>query len=151
MRLQGEKIMIWGAISGKGLGPLRRIEGSIDQHRYLQLLQEIRPFLCQPRAKFVQDNAPAHNAIRVKEWLSTSGIRVVPWPSLSPDLNPIENVWAIVKRRIGSPSFSSTEELWQATQTAWNSITTSEILKIVDSMKKRISMCIALKGGPISY
>ncbi len=46
---------------------------------------------------FQQDLAPAHTA---KSWLNDHGVTVLDWPANSPDPNPIENLWSIVKRKM---------------------------------------------------
>ncbi len=49
---------------------------------------------------FQQDLAPAHSAKATSTWFKDHGIPVLNWPANSPDLNPIENLWGIVKRKM---------------------------------------------------
>ncbi len=49
---------------------------------------------------FQQDLAPAHTAKSTKSWLNEHGVGELDWPANSPDLNPIENLGGIVKRKI---------------------------------------------------
>ncbi len=49
---------------------------------------------------FQQDLAPAHTAKGTKRWFNDLGVTVLDWPANSPDLNPIDNLWGIVKRKM---------------------------------------------------
>ena len=51
---------------------------------------------------FMQDNAPVHTCKLVREYLTQQGISTLDWPPQSPDINPIENVWAIIKQELYS-------------------------------------------------
>ena len=46
------------------------------------------------------DNAPIHTARIIENWLLEQGIEIMDWPPYSPDLNPIENLWKLLKDQI---------------------------------------------------
>ncbi len=65
---------------------------------------------------FQQDLAPAHTAKGTKSWFNDHGVTVLDWPANSPDLNPIENLWGIVKRKMRD---TRGEERHQTQQCRW--------------------------------
>jgi len=98
-----------------------------------------------------QDNAPCHKTALIREWMSIHGIDTLPWPSCSPDLNPIEHVWAIMKRRIQGFHYKSKGELWGVLTRMWTTFTPFFVRRFVDSMPNRVAAVIAAKGGNTKY
>jgi transposase len=70
---------------------------------------------------------------------------------LSPDLNPIEHLWGIMKRRIQGMRFHDKNELWQKLESIWHSFSLVFVRSYVDSMPRRIKAVIKARGGATKY
>ena len=106
---------------------------------------------------FQQDNDPKHTAKRNENYLKWKSeemkFTVMKWPSQSPDLSPIENLWHIVKLRLQQrPKFpSSLDSLVEAIKEEWRAIPLETLRKLADSMPSRCAKIIAVRGGSIKY
>ena len=104
---------------------------------------------------FAHDNDPKHTAISVRNYLDgkvqKGHIQVIRWPSQSPDLNPIENLWNIVKMKRKEFKATSAVHLFAKIQEIWFDLPTETLNKLVESMPTRIQAVIAVKGGHTKY
>ena len=111
--------MVWGVMAAGGVGQLCFPKSNINAKVYQQVLEYFmlpageEIFRCT-NFIFQQDLMPAHSARSTMRWLEDHDIKVLPWPANSPDLNPFENLWRLVKRRMPKEQPSTQEELKSA-------------------------------------
>lgn len=151
----GGNLMVWGAFSWHGVGPLVRIDGRMDKFSYLNILKNtMEPFSFESMPVnwiFMHDNDPKHASNIVKDWLLDEQIDVLTWPAQSPDLNPIEHLWNDVKVKIGQKKFKNSNDLWAGIKEAWYSIPQSRCQKLVESLPRRCQETLKNRGHPTKY
>ena len=109
-----------------------------------------------PRPNLVilmQDGAPAHTAKATMERIREQFPSVWrDWPGNSPDLNPIEHLWARVQDSVlRQPRPRNREELIKRVRQEWNSITQNDIYKLIESFSRRIVACLQQDGHCTKY
>ena len=92
--------MYWGAVRSDGKKMLVRCPNNMKRADYLEILQKYEEKMHFPGLIFQHDNAPVHKARIIQQFLAEKKWEVLEWPAYSPDLNIIENLWAIVKKRL---------------------------------------------------
>lgn len=98
--------------------------------------------------RFQHDNDPKHTSRLAKNFIHNNMPEVIDWPSNSPDLNPIENLWGIVKNNVER---KMPKNLSQFMVEEWNDIPQSILIGLVNSMKRRCELIIESNGDRISY
>ncbi len=151
-----QSVMIWAAMSSAGVGPLCFLKSTVNAAIYQEILEH---FMLLSADKlygdadfiFQQDLAPAHTAKGTKSWFNDHGVTVLDWPANSPDLNPIENLWGIVKRKMRDTRPNNADELKATVKETWASIPPQQCHKLITSMPRRIEAVIKAKGAPTKY
>ena len=97
------------------------------------------------------DNDPKHTSGLDKDCLKQKRIQTLPWPSFSPDLNPIENLWDGLERKVKKHQPKNLQELELQLTQEWNNIELSTLEKLVDSVASRLYEGVKMKGYPTKY
>jgi len=97
--------MVWGAISIHGTSRLCIVEGTMNAKKYIEVLStrlkpQIHEWFGGSQCIFQQDSAPCHTTKKVHDWMKNNGVKLLPWPDNSPDMNPIESLWDVLKDEI---------------------------------------------------
>jgi transposase len=143
-------VMVWGGIGTDGFKtPLLRCPQRVNKESYtLMLVNNDIPDLLKERYGdnylFQQDNATPHKSARAG---LSAKLNFLPWwPSKSPDLSPIEMIWAFIKQKLRGQLFISPESLFEGIEGVWNSITPEIIIKFTNSFIPRLTICLRLRG-----
>lgn len=151
----GGSVMVWGCFSGFGMGPLHRINGIMDRFVYKNILKNVMvPYTKENmprRFTFQHDNDPKHRSKEVQSFFEKEKIKVMVWPSQSPDLNPIENLWEHLERLIRTQTYKNQNELFQSLQENWSNIERKMITTLLESMPRRCQAVIDNKGYFTKY
>ena len=151
------QIMVWGSISANGRAALSFIPPGTTMNgtRYLSIPREKLPAHLQIHScrYFQHDGAPCHRTRAVSNFLRDERIELLhPWPGSSPDLNPIENCWSILKRKVAEKRSTSITSLKANILEAWTKEISSDYCKnLINSMPRRIEQVLAVRGKSIKY
>ena len=150
------KIGIWACFARQGVGALRIFDNDMDTRLYTDTMRRfMKP--CALRLWlsgawfYLQDNASYHKSHRSLEWFHINGVSLVELPPHSPDLNPIENLWADLKRRVESRHPHTIQELKEIITSEWTNTNPSTCSNLVDSMNDRMLSVIAAEGFETGY
>jgi transposase len=155
----GGNIKIWGCMTYYGAGFMCKINQNLTKELYLEILNDellntIDYYdLNLNNIIFQHDNDPKHTAKIVNEWLLIQNFETLDWPAQSPDLNPIEHLWSIVKRRLNqydNPP-KGINQLWERVEEIWNKISSETCKTLIESMPRRIKAVLDAKGRWTDY
>ena len=100
----------------------------------------------------MHDNARPHVAKICRQFLNRNNVNVLPWPAVSPDMNPIEHIWDYLGRKVRvRGNVHNLRDLENALIQEWNNIPNAVIRRYVRSMRGRLAGCINSRGGHTRY
>lgn len=152
----GDKVNLMGFITANGVGELILFEDNMTGEMQKKLLQQgllptARAHLDNQPWKFLHDNDKKFHSHVVQDWLFENGVTCLDFPPYSPDLNPIENLWADLKRRVQKRRAKTMEELKRVIMEEWRATPTAYCRSLLASMRSRCQKVIDNHGFKSRY
>lgn len=150
------KVSLWGCISAEGLGHAELYVGSLDSIKHRDILRHsliptFRQFFPAGPWMFQQDNVRFHTTPETITYLHEKGVTFLEWPPWSPDLNPIENLWNDLKRRVYNRYPQTMEQMEAIIKEEWQATDLNFISRICRSMPDRLQLLLDNEGHKIHY
>lgn len=153
-----QKVHVWGCFSSLGFGKLLCFQRNLDALFMCSIYERgLLPSACEffeaDNIEWIlqEDNDPKHRSRICKNWKEENEVTVLPWPSMSPDQNPIENVWQLLKIKISKKKINTTMRLKSELTKEWNQLPIGLAENLVSSMKWRVAALIEAKGDYTMY
>jgi len=149
--------MFWDGFGYAGKSPLCFIPTRTNAEIYIELLETVLIEFAGDHYGdewiFQQDNAPIHTARKTKDFLAARKIPLLQWPAISPDLNPIEDLWGILSNKVykNGRQFDTVNDLKKALIKEWDQINPTTLQNLATSMPNRINQIFIKKGKHINY
>ena len=148
-----KSVMVWGGIAEGYRTPLLRCSNGVDSDEYIQILEK-SGFIEDLNAKhgqgnwmLLQDGAACHTSQKVVSFLERRRVCVVPgWPPNSPDLNPIEMLWGVMKRKLAG-RWKNADDIFTLLTETWNDVRPETIDALVKSFIFRCELVLRLGGS----
>ncbi len=92
-----------------------------------------------------------YNMITTTALLQKLRVKVMDWPSLSPDLKPIEHLWGILEQKVEEHKVSNIHQLCDVVMEEWKRTPVANCEALVNSMPKRVKAVLENNGGHTKY
>jgi transposase len=151
-----ERVSLWGCFCARGVGQAEVFVGAFDGARYIDILQHnliqtALHFYQNEHWWFQQDNAPQHTSHLATRWFHNHGVDMLDFPPYSPDLNPIENLWSILKSRIEQRLVRTVDEVERVLKEEWEALDQTLLSRLAHSMTKRCKAVVHNQGHKAPY
>ena len=146
------KVHIWGCFSEKGFGRIHVFTGILTGRKMCEiysraLLPSIGALIPNGSDwELQEDNDPKHMSKVAKKWKEENGVNRMSWPAMSPDMNPKENVWAVLKSRVAFKKPKNLKSLVRNIRKEWRTLSHEYAEKLVSSMSSRVQALINASG-----
>jgi len=151
-----ERVSLWGCFCARGVGQAEIFVGEFNAPKYVDILQHnliqtALDFYPREHWWFQQDNAPQHTSHLAQRWFHNHGVDLLDFPPYSPDLNPIENLWSILKARIENRLARTTDEIERVLKEEWEALDKELLVSLAHSMPTRCAAVVANHGHKAPY
>ena len=128
---------------------------TINKDLYLDVLKhQVLPFMTENNiAIFMQENAPCHTSKLTKGWLDQQKILTMKWPLYSPDLNPIEHIWAWIKAHLHKKKcyITNYSDLEREIRELWSEVDGAMLERLFQSMPRIMAAVIDARERSVRY
>ena len=150
------QVHVWAGISRRGATRIAIFTGFMNSEGYQQILdQYLPPFVRDEYPaghRLWQDNDPKHVSKATVAWMAQNDVNHWPTPPESPDINPIERVWAALKYYIGRRVKPLNKgELTQGIRDFWNTVDKTMCNNCINHTPEAARLITLYKGGPAGH
>ena len=152
------KVHVYGCFSEEGFGNIYCFTENLNAELLctiykIALLPSAKNFFGQDDHSWLlqEDNDPKHTSEKAERWRDEHHVNRISWPAQSPDLNPMENVWAVLKANISNYKPTSVKHLIKIIKKEWKSLDNVFAKNLIVSMKNRIALLLSNNGDHIYY
>lgn len=144
--------MIWGCFNVNGVGEIRICEGTMNQTKYLEtlnttLMPSIKKYKLENVCFYLNDSARPHRTKKITEWHQINNVNKIAWPGNSPDLNLIENLWGIIKKKLNRLESSNKQKIIENIKRIWyGGLDEATIQNLAISIPDNIQQSLKNKG-----
>jgi transposase len=153
------KVNVWACFCADGQGYMHIFNENMDGALMKRILSDNLLPSAQLHFSFdppepwylLHDNDKKFGCAAVKELLHEKGVTTIDFPPYSPDLNPIENLWAAVARAVERHACETLEQLQDVVAAEWDKVNKDLMRSLARSMPARCQAVIAARGWHTKY
>jgi len=150
-----QKVHVWGCFSSKGFGKLVIFTGILDSFKMCKIYKKgLLPTAYKWFGNdwtLCEDNDPKHTSGYSKQWKIDQNVQRMDWPAQSPDQNPIENVWHLLKYKVAKRHPKTINQLKKVIRQEWSNFDQNLARRFSNSMSRRVEALIEAKGDVTIY
>jgi transposase len=147
--------MFWAGITrtGRRISKFLEVNENMNSENFVKILKQARvpDFLKRHNLKLLQDRATPHISKPTSNYLKSQGVQTLLIPGVSPDFNPVENLFARMKRMLENRQTQTLDQLKSEVKKVWRSLPKSYLITLIESMPNRMKHAMQSNGNPTKY